>query len=77
MDEFYVISGLGINKSKTLLSIFGSNLEKSKLVKIVGLKWCSDFTLLGIDFDQSLVRMHGNFENALEKCKKSGEELEI
>ena len=29
LDEFYVLSGLGNNKSKTTLSIFWSSLDKS------------------------------------------------
>ena len=62
LDEFYVLSGLGINKSKTQLSLFGCDLEKLELAKSLGLKWCHKFTMLGIDFDQCLLEMDQKFE---------------
>ena len=75
LDEFYVISGLGITKSKTQLSLFACDLDKSELAKSLGLKWCHKFTLLGIDFDQCLFEMDQNFEicshKHAENCKKN------
>ena len=70
LNEFYVLSGLGINKSKTMLSIFGSTLDKSDLVGSLCLKWCTKFTLLGLDFDQCLEEMDENFEKAVGKMQK-------
>ena len=69
-DELYVLSGLGINKSKTMLLIFGSSLDKSDLAGSLGLKWCTKFTLLGLDFDQCLEEMDENFEKAVGKMQK-------
>ena len=70
LDEFFVLSGPGINNSKTQLSVFVCDLDKSELPRSLGLKWCHKFTLLGIDFDQSLKEMEYNFEKPLVKCKK-------
>ena len=70
IDEFYVLLGLGINKSKTMLSIFGSILDKSDLAGSLGLKWCTKFTLLVLDFDQSLEEMDKNLAKLRKKCKK-------
>ena len=53
LDEFFVLFGLGINQSKMQLSLFGCDLDKSKLARSLVLKWCHKFTLLGTDFDQS------------------------
>ena len=40
-----------------MLSIFGNSLDGSELAGSLGLKWCTKFTLLEIDFDQSLEEM--------------------
>ena len=60
LNKFFVLSGLGVNKSKTQLSLFGCNLDKSELARSLGLKWCHKFTLLGIDFNQNLEEMECN-----------------
>ena len=67
LTGFYALSGLGINKTKTYLSLFGCDLDKSDLAKSLGLKWCHKFTLLGIDFNQCLSEMDQNFEKAANK----------
>ena len=70
LDEFFVLSGLDINKYKTMPSAFGSSLDKSNLAGSLGLKWCAKFTLLGLDFDQFLGEMEKNFMDVMEKIKK-------
>ena len=65
-----MLSGLGVNKAKTMLPLFGSNLDKSNLAGSLGLNWCTRFTLLGLDFDQNLEKMDKNFDKAVEKMQK-------
>ena len=38
LDEFFVLSELGVNKSKTMLSVFGTSLDSSDLAEALGLK---------------------------------------
>lgn len=57
LDEFFVLSGLGINKPRIQLYIFGCTLMKSELAMSLKLKRCSEFTLLGINFDQCMENM--------------------
>ena len=68
-----MLSGLGVNKTKTMLSLFGSNQDKSNLAGCLGLKWCTKFTLLGLDFEE----MDNIFYKALDKNAESGQKLEI
>ena len=70
LDDLYVLSGLGINKSNTMLSIFGSSLDKSDLAGSLGLKWCTKYTLSGLDFGQCLEEIHENFGKAVGKMQK-------
>ena len=58
------------NKSKTMLSIFGSSLDKSDQAGSLSLKWCTKFTLLGLDFDQYLEEMDKTLSRLWKKCKK-------
>ena len=44
------------------LALVGCNVDKSDLAKHLVLKWCSVFTILGIDFDQCLEKIEGNIE---------------
>ena len=67
---FFILSGLGVNKYKTRLSLFGCNLDKSELARSLELKWFQKFTLLGIDFDQNLEEMECNFEKAVGEMQK-------
>ena len=53
-----------------MLSIFGNSLDGSEIAGSLGLKWCTMFTLLMIDFEQSLEEMDQNFSKAEEKMQK-------
>ena len=66
---FFIWSGLKVNRGKTYLSIFGESLEKPRFVQELGIKWCTDFTLLGIKFDQTLDLMDSNFDSCFKKVK--------
>ena len=35
----------------------------------LGIKWCTDFELLGIGFDQTLSRMDNNYDRCLKSMK--------
>ena len=57
LDELFLLSGLGVNKTKTMLSLFGSNLDQDNRAGSLGLNWCTKFTQLGLDFDQNFEEM--------------------
>ena len=67
---FFVWSGLKENQGKTYLKIFGEGLESPRFVQTLGIKWCTEFTLLGIKFDQTLDLMDSNFDSCFKKVKK-------
>ena len=67
---FFVWSGLRINHGKTYMSIFGECLDCPRFVQTLGIKWCTEFTLLGIRFDQSLDLIDSNYDNCFEKVKQ-------
>ena len=70
LDIFFLLSGLGVNKSKTMLSSFGNSLDGSELAGSLGLKWCTKFKLIGKDFDQSLEEMDQSFLKPVERMQK-------
>ena len=43
---------------------------KPELAGSLGLKWCSKFTLLGINFDLNIEKMDEHFEKAVSKMQK-------
>ena len=58
LENFYRLSGLKIHVGKTQCIIFGEEPERNvKLCPELGLKWESEFMLLGIKFDSYLVKM--------------------
>ena len=70
IEMFFVWSGLRINRGKTYLLIFGASLACPRFVQTLGIKWTTEFKLLGINFDQCLAKMGQNYQNCLEKVKK-------
>ena len=40
LDEIFVLSGLDINKTKTMLTLFGRQEDKFSLAERVEIKWC-------------------------------------
>ena len=63
IEMFFEWSGLKINRSKTYLSIFGKRISCPRYINTLGIKWCTDFKLLGINFDQTLDLMDDNYED--------------
>ncbi|MCP3679804.1 MAG: reverse transcriptase family protein, partial [Gammaproteobacteria bacterium] len=61
LEEFRVLSGLKVNRGKTMLTIFGCKQSNTQLCKDLGIKWCTDFKLLGLLFDQNLENMEKNY----------------
>ena len=62
--------GLKINLGKTYLTVFGMLTDKPKFIKELGIKWCTEFKLLGIHFDSTLANMHVNYEKAIESVRR-------
>ena len=59
-------SGRKINRSKTQVTVFGSNFKEPPppLVSMLQLKWCSGFKLLGIQFESNRNNLGVNFNRA-------------
>ena len=53
MEIFRGWSGLKINLGKTYLTVFGVLTDKPKIIKELGINWCTEFKLLGIYFDST------------------------
>ena len=70
INRFYEWSGLKVNLGKTHVTIFGREYKKPGFVEELGVKWCSEFKLLVIQFDVTLTNMQRNFEIGIEKVKK-------
>ena len=70
MEIFRGWSGLKINLGKTYLTVFGKLTDKPKFIKELGIKWCTEFKLLGIYFDSTLSKMHVNYEKAIESVRR-------
>ena len=65
LDRFQILSGLKTNKDKTMLTVFGCKDDDSLLCKDLGIKWVTNFKLLGIHFDQTLENISINYEKAI------------
>ena len=52
------------------MSIFGESLGKPNFVEELKIKWCTEFKLLGIIFDQNLEKMEQNYENGIKSIRK-------
>ena len=50
--------------------MFGMLTDKPKFIKELGIKWCTEFKLLGIHFDSALANMHVNYEKAIESVRR-------
>ena len=71
LDNFFSLSGLKISVTKTKAIWFGANHSSDqKLCPDLSLKWVKEFVLLGITFDNNLVKMQQNFEIKIEEIEK-------
>ena len=71
LKEFYTLSGLKINTSKTQVVMIGDiPNDNYVLCNELGLKWAQEFRLLGVDFDAKLLDMNVNYDKAVEKIVK-------
>ena len=71
LEDFYKLSGLEINRSKTQVVIFGKIPEGDyEICKDLKLSWKQSFKLLGIVFDTRLEKMFDNYTIAIEKIEK-------
>ena len=52
------------------MSIFGAGLGCPKFVDTLGIKWSTEFKLLGLNFDQCLGKMDRNYLDCFDKVKK-------
>ena len=62
-------SGLNINKNKTYVNIFGQKNPEPPYIQELNLKYCNDFTLLGITFDSTLENMLTNYDEGIRKLE--------
>ena len=70
-DDFYHLSGLKINLTKTKAVWIGSSYNSNEILcPDLNLEWGKDFELLGIDFDNHLERMDSNFDKKLGQIDK-------
>ena len=71
VEQFYKLSGLKINISKTQIVWIGSKkYSNNRICTDVDFKWINNFTLLGIHFDVDLSRISFlNYGNKLVKIK--------
>ena len=71
LDSFFNLSGLRISVTKTKAVWFGKGFDNSKhLCPDLNLDWASEFTLLGIEFENNLEKMHCNFDSKIEDIEK-------
>ena len=70
LRDFYRLSGLEINLSKTQVVVFGK-IPNGNLVLCndLNLTWHPVFKLLGIIFDCKLENMYVNYEKAMDKIR--------
>ena len=69
LETFQNLSELKVNRGKTKTTFFGMSLGKPGFVEQLGIKWRTDFELLGIRFDQILSRMDSNYDKCLKNMK--------
>ena len=53
LENFCLLSGLTVNRGKTMLTIFGCKDTDPHLCYELGMKWCTNFKLLGLWFDKT------------------------
>ena len=68
LESFRLLSGLTVNRGKTMLTIFGCKDTDPLLCDKLGIKWCTNFKLLGLWFDQTLEDMNTNYDLAKKRC---------
>ena len=62
MNDFYLLSGLKMQVEKTQVIVIGiGNDPVENLCPELNLVWDQNFTLLGVNFDANLEKMHENF----------------
>ena len=64
LECFRLLSGLTVNRGKTMLSIFGCKESYPQMCEQLGIKWCTNFKLLGLWFDRTLEDMNTNYDLA-------------
>merc|ERR1712082_482325 len=69
LNKFSKWSGLDINKNKTYVNIFGQKTPEPPFIQELNLKYCNDFTLLGITFDSTLENMLTNYDKGIRKLE--------
>merc|ERR1712082_43164 len=67
LENFRLLSCLTVNRGKTMLTIFGRKETDISLCKQPGIKWCTEFKLLCLWFDQTLENMKKNYDLAKKK----------
>ena len=67
LESFHLLSGLTVNRNKTMLMIFGCKKSDPQMCEQLGIKWCTNFKLLGLWFDQTLEDMNINYDLAKKK----------
>ena len=71
LDDFYRVSGLKINLSKTKAVWIGTKWNSNeKLCPDLPLEWSTEFDLLGIYFDNRLANIDSNFDSKLAEIEK-------
>ena len=71
LDDFFHLSGLKINVTKTKAVWIGSRHNSNEILcPDLNLEWGKEFELLGVEFDNNLERMDGNFEKKLGQIEK-------
>ena len=71
LNCFFKLSGLRISMSKTKAIWFGRGFDNNvQLCPDLKLDWVSNFTLLGIEFQNNLEGMDKNFDSKVEDIEK-------
>lgn len=71
LDSFFRLSGLKVNVGKSKAVWFGSHCNsEARLLPELGLVWAKNFTLLGVEFDNSLTNMERNVDGKLLEIEK-------
>jgi hypothetical protein len=69
MQEFYLISELEVNKSKTQLMVTGCDMVHVGMV-INNIEVVEKVTLLGIEIDRRVIRIGTNWEKCIGKITR-------
>ena len=71
LNMFFKLSGLKVSASKTKAVWFGSKSHAEEILcPDLGLTWVKKFTLLGIEFDNTLESMNDNFNDKIVRMEK-------